>query len=81
MTSITVYGADWCPLTKRTLEHLRRTGVEYDYIDIERDAAARKWVRDHNHGKERKPTVSVGGQTLTEPSNEALDRAIKQGTT
>ena len=40
MEKIKVYGADWCGLTRRTLMHLDRLGVEYDYVDVDNDEAA-----------------------------------------
>jgi glutaredoxin len=73
MNQVKVYGADWCPMTQRTLAHLRSLGVPYDYIDIEHDPAARKWVKEQNGGREKKPTLDVHGTVLAEPSNEELD--------
>jgi glutaredoxin len=77
MQRLTVYGADWCPLTKAALLHLDELGVDYKYIDIEEDAAAAKWVADHNDGKEKKPTIDVDGEVLSEPSNQELDEALR----
>ena len=77
MPQIKVYGADWCSLTKGTRAHLDELGVAYDYIDVEQDATAAQWVRDQNDGKERKPTLDIAGQVLSEPSNEELDRTLR----
>lgn len=76
MTSVKVYGADWCQHTKRTRAHLDERGIPYQYINIDRDREAAKWVAQHNNGKERKPTVEIDGQVLSAPSNEALDQVI-----
>ncbi len=75
---IKVYGADWCSMTTRTLAHLERVGVEFDYIDIDQDPAASQWVKEQNDGKEKKPTVDLKGQILSEPTNAELDQALKQ---
>jgi glutaredoxin len=77
MPNVTVYGADWCPLTKAALLHLDELGVDYDYIDIEQDPEAAKWVADNNGGKEKKPTISVEGAVLSEPSNAELDDVLR----
>jgi mycoredoxin len=77
MAGIKVYGADWCPITARTREHLDELGVEYDYIDVESDPAAARWVKRHNGGKEEKPTVDINGRILTEPTNAELDSALE----
>ncbi len=72
-----VFGADWCSMTKDTLAHLDKIQVPYEYVDIEGDDAARKWVAEQNGGKEKKPTLDIGGTVLTEPSNAELDAALK----
>ena len=78
MQTVTVYGADWCPLTRAALSHLDHLGVNYDYINIEEDEAAAQWVADHNEGKERKPTIDVDGTVISEPSNKELDDLLRE---
>ncbi|MDQ3908468.1 MAG: glutaredoxin family protein [Acidobacteriota bacterium] len=75
---VKVYGADWCEDTQHTLEHLRRLGVAHRYVNIERDDAAAEWVREHNGGKERKPTLDIAGQVLTTPTDRELDSALRE---
>jgi glutaredoxin len=78
MARIKVYGADWCPLTAEAREHLDELGVDYEYIDIEKDSAAAKWVKAQNGGKEKKPTIDIDGVILPEPSNRELDAALER---
>jgi mycoredoxin len=78
MDKVKVYGADWCGDSKRTLEQLDKLGVAYDYIDIEQDVQAARWVREQNDGKERKPTVKLGEQILSTPSNQELETALRE---
>jgi glutaredoxin len=78
MDKVKVYGADWCEDNQRTLEHLDSLGVAYDYIDIEQDEQAARWVRDQNDGLERKPTIKLGEQVLSTPSNEELEAALRE---
>ncbi len=77
MPDVKVYGADWCSMTKRTLSHLDEVGVAYQYIDVDNDTAAANWVREQNGGKEKKPTLDIAGQVLSEPSNGELDEALQ----
>lgn len=77
MAEVKVYGADWCSMTKRTLSHLDEVGVPYQYIDIDRDRNAAEWVKEQNGGKEKKPTLDIAGQVLSEPSNGELDEALQ----
>jgi glutaredoxin len=74
--AIKVYGAEWCWQTANLREHLDELGVDYDYIDVDDDPAASQWVKDHNHGKEKKPTVEINGRVMTAPSFEEVDNAI-----
>ncbi len=78
MFGVKVYGADWCEDTQRTRAFLERLGVAYQYVDIETDERAREWVREHNDGKERKPTVDVAGQILSVPSDHDLTGALRE---
>lgn len=76
MADIKVYGADWCPLTKNTRAHLDKLNIPYQYINIDHDKQAAKWVADQNHGKEKKPTLDIDGQVLTEPTDQELDKVL-----
>jgi thioredoxin reductase (NADPH) len=77
MVKVKVYGADWCPMTIRSLEYLKDAGVNFDYIDVEKDAKASRWVKEHNHGLEKKPTIDVAGEILSEPTNSQLEQALE----
>jgi mycoredoxin len=76
--AVKVYGADWCEDTTHAREYLDRLGVAYEYVDVERDEAAAEWVRGQNAGKERKPTIDVGGQILSVPTEHELLGALRE---
>jgi len=76
--AVKVYGADWCHMTTDTLNCLKRLGVEYEYVDIERDKQAAAWVRAQNGGKEKKPTLDIQGTVLTEPDDEELTDVLRR---
>lgn len=78
MLQVKVYGADWCGDTQRTLALLRELGVAHTYINIEKDPHAAAWVREHNDGKERKPTLDIAGQILAEPSHREIESALRE---
>jgi glutaredoxin len=77
MEKVKVYGADWCGDTQRSLRRLDALGVAYDYVDVEQDAQAARWVTEQNDGKERKPTIKIGEQVLSVPSDEELERVLR----
>jgi glutaredoxin len=78
MNTIKVYGANWCHDTVRTREQLDRLGVVYEYINVEKDAAANKFIADLNKGKRKTPTVELGGNFLIEPTNEEMEDALRK---
>ena len=78
MASVKVYGADWCSMTKSALKYLEQLGVEYEYINIDQDRKAAQWVAAQNDGKEKKPTIDIDGEILSEPPSGLLERVLKE---
>ena len=78
MPQVKVYGADWCGMTRRCLSHLDEVGVEYDYVDIDHDDQGCEFVKQHAGGKAKKPTLDIEGQVLVTPSNDQLDRVLRE---
>jgi glutaredoxin len=77
MTTIRVYGADWCGDTRRTRRHLDRLAVPYQYLNVDDDPQAKEFVEAHNDGVQKLPTVDVGGVVLSIPDNAELDAALR----
>jgi len=76
MANVKVFGADRCPMTQRTREHLQHLGVDYEYVNIEADPGASDWVKAQNDGKEQKPTVLIDDTVLRTPTDEEVDAAL-----
>ena len=76
--AVKVYGADWCEDTRATRAVLDRLGVAYRYVNIEEDEQSADWVREHNGGKERKPTLDINGQVLSVPTEHELIGALRE---
>jgi glutaredoxin len=80
---IVVYGTDWCGDTVRTLRHLDRSGVKYDYIDIDNDKTGEDKVIAHSNGKRRIPLVEIATddgepRRLAVPRDAELDAILKK---
>lgn len=75
---VKLYGTDWCADTQHTRQLLDSLGVAYKYINIEQDEKAARWVREHNDGKERKPTLDIRGQVLSTPTDRELESALRE---
>ena len=78
MFGVKLYGADWCEDTQHARAFLERLGVRYEYVNVEQDERAALWVREHNGGKELKPTVDVAGQILCTPTDHELTSALRE---
>lgn len=77
--AITVYGADWCGDTRRTLAHLQQAQIPHEYVNAERVEAGMEFVLKHNGGKRKFPTVDLGdGQVLSVPDDVELAAAIER---
>ena len=67
------YGSPTCGRVPAVRDALEQFNVEFEYVDIARDAQGRQRVRDINGGFESVPTlVFPDGSTLTEPSTPEL---------
>jgi glutaredoxin len=78
MSMITVFGADWCDDTRRSLRHLRRLGVPHLYRNVDEDLDALHRAAALNGGVRRTPTIDLGfgGAPLIEPDNDTLTGAL-----
>jgi len=77
MDPVKVYGAGWCEDTHATRAHLDALGIDYQYIDVDADPEAQAWVAAQNNGKQKTPTVAIGGRILIEPENDELDEVLR----
>ena len=74
---IIVYGTNWCGDSRRARRFLDEHHIAYRWIDIDTDAAARKFVEETNHGFRSVPTIVFpDGCILVEPSNAELARKL-----
>jgi len=70
---IIVYGAHWCPDCRRSKQFLGEHQIPYNWVDIEEDPEAEKFVIEKNDGKRIIPTIVFSDETfLVEPTNAEL---------
>lgn len=75
---ILVYGNEYCPGVPPVRSLLRRAGVDYQYVSISLNRAARQRVLEINRGNASVPTlVFPDGSTLTEPSLAELTARLE----
>ncbi len=72
-STLRVYGAPWCPDCRRAKQFLGEQRLPFEWIDIDQDEEARKYVQRVNDGKQMIPTIVFeDGSFLVEPSNAEL---------
>jgi len=75
---IKMYAHNACPQVPGVVGMFKQSRVDYDYINIKQDDAAREWVREVNNGYESVPTLLFpDGSTMTEPSPPELRAKLK----
>jgi thioredoxin reductase (NADPH) len=74
---ITVYGADWCPDTKRVRTALTAYGVPFRYVNAEDDPAAEARIAGWNNGRAVYPTLDFGPVTAVNPTSELLKKQLQ----
>lgn len=76
---ITVYSTRWCPDCIRARRVLTSAGIEYDEIDVSKDAQAAEIVKSMNSGNRSVPTIVFpDGSLLVEPSANELAQKIEE---
>lgn len=67
-------GCVWCHSLERSLDRL---GVPYRALDIWDDPEAAAFVRSVARGNETVPTVTIGDQTMVNPSGRQIASALR----
>jgi mycoredoxin len=74
---IIVYGTGWCPACVRVKMVLSQRGIDYKWINIDRDADGRTFVEAVNSGMRSVPTIVFpDGDILVEPSRLELSEKL-----
>lgn len=74
---IKMYGTTWCGDCTRSRAWLEEKRVKYQFIDIDQNDKARKYVEKVNKGMRSVPTIVFeDGSILVEPSNEELGKKL-----
>lgn len=62
--NIVIYTRQWCEDSQAAKEFLAGRGIPFEEVDIEKKPEAAKFVAKVNNGKQRTPTVQVGGRAF-----------------
>ena len=76
--TITMFGAEWCGVCRRTKAQLDGLGIAYTYIDLEADPAAADVAREIS-GRTNIPVVVYPDATHhVEPSNADVEAKLRE---
>lgn len=75
--NVAVYGSKQCPDTERATRWLTTQGIPYEFKDVDQTPEYNQFIAGLNGGKRVMPTIRVNNQTMFNPSDEALDRVIR----
>ena len=74
---ITVYATNWCGDCRLAKHVLDEQGTQYEWIDIDLDPEAARFVQSLNGGFRTVPTILFpDGRVLVEPTREELQEAL-----
>ena len=74
---ITIYATEWCWDCRRARKFFEKHSISYQWVDIDHDQYAEKFVTQTNKGMRSVPTIVFpDGSILVEPSNEQLQRKL-----
>jgi mycoredoxin len=76
MAQITVYGSTWCGFTQRAIRHMNELGVEYTFVDVDKNPDAEALIASWNNGRSIRPTFDINGQHLVNPSAQQIRDAM-----
>ena len=62
MSRIEVYSSLWCPFCSRAKALLKRKGVEFEEIDVDRDANLRQQMMQRAGGRRTVPQIFIDGR-------------------
>jgi glutaredoxin len=76
MSTIKLYGADWCADCVRAKAFLNNNNVAFDFIDTDMNSDAAQIVEEINKGKRIIPTILIDGTAYTNPDNYELSAVL-----
>ena len=77
MAEIKLYGTRWCSQTRRSQKILDHNDIPYEWLDIDQDLEAGRFVEKTNRGFLSVPTIVFpDGSILVEPTDAELRRKL-----
>lgn len=76
--NVTVYGSKQCPDSRRATAFLDNSQIPYEFKDVDESPEYNDYIAGLNGGKRVLPTIRINNETLINPGEEALAKAIDE---
>ena len=76
--NVTVYGSTTCPDTVRATKYLDAQDIPYEFKDVDATPEFNDYIAGLNHGKRVMPTIRVNNETLINPTDAVLGKAVEE---
>jgi len=74
---VVMYCTPWCPECRLARVYLQEHSINYVEVDISKDRAAARRVREWAGGNETTPTFNIKGRIIVNYDRTKLDKALK----
>jgi glutaredoxin len=61
---VTIFGKDTCPYTLAAIEDHQRRGVEFEYVNVKKNAADLNRMLEFTRGQRRVPVIVEGDRVI-----------------
>jgi glutaredoxin-like YruB-family protein len=75
MSKITIYGAEWCAFCHMEMRYFDEKGIEYTYLDIDKDQKLAEEVVTKS-GQRGIPVTDIDGEIIIGFDKPKLDKAL-----
>jgi glutaredoxin len=75
---VILYCTSWCPECRMARRYLQEKGIQYIEVDITRNPAAARQVREWTGGFETTPTFQVYGQVVVRFQPDQLNKLLQK---
>ena len=75
--NISVYGSRTCPDTNRATQYLDAHEIQYEFKDVDELPEYNDYIAGLNGGKRVMPTIRIDNETLINPSEDELGKAVE----
>jgi glutaredoxin len=76
--NVTIYGSRSCPDTSRATRFLDSHQIPYEFKDVDESPEYNDYIAGLNGGKRVMPTIRIDNETLINPQDDELKKAVEQ---